>query len=58
MEDGTFVEIKGYMDEQNACKIQQFGYNIIVLNRNKIQMYLKYAKEKYGKDFIKLYEKV
>ena len=44
------------MNEQNKVKISNFQHPITVLGRNKIKLYLDYAENKYGKDFIKLYE--
>ncbi len=56
LEDGTFVEIKGLMNEQNKTKISSFKNKLLVLGKTEIIPYLEYAIEKYGKDFIKLYE--
>ena len=56
LEDGTFVEIKGLMNEQNKTKISSFKDKLLVLGKVEIVPYLEYAIEKYGKDFIKLYE--
>lgn len=58
MEDGTYVEIKNYATEKTDAKHNQFPHNLNVIIGNKgIKPYLDYAIEKYGKDFIKLYEK-
>ena len=56
LEDGSYVEVKGYMGEQNEIKIKSFRNKIEILGRKEIRPYLDYAKSKYGKDFIKLYE--
>lgn len=54
--NGEYVEIKGYMNEQNKAKISQFQYSLEVLCHPKIDPILEYVKLKYGKDFINLYE--
>ena len=59
LEDGTYVEIKGWYDNKTLIKHQTFrdlGYKLQVIDKNNIEMYLTYAVEKYGNDFIKLYE--
>lgn len=57
LEDGTYIEIKGYRTEQWDCKISQFNYPIKVLYKEDIKIYLDYAKMKFGKDYIKVYER-
>lgn len=57
LDDGTFVEIKGYMGKQNEAKIASFDKSLKVLTKNEIKPYLKYCVVKYGKDFTSLYEK-
>jgi hypothetical protein len=56
MEDGSYIEIKGYEDNKAKAKHSQFKYKLKVLYSKEIQMYLDYAIKTYGKDFIKLYE--
>ena len=56
LEDGSYVEIKGYPSEQVKSKIKQFKYNIQVLYREEMQLYIDYVKNKYGNNFIHLYE--
>lgn len=56
LEDGTYVEIKGQMFAKDNAKLEQFPFKIIVLRRLEMQTYLNYVKNKYGKDFVKLYE--
>lgn len=53
--DKGIIEIKGYKTKQWLEKEKQ-NPDIIVLGKNEIISYLKYVEEKYGKDFIKLYE--
>lgn len=56
LEDGSYVEIKGYFTEQVKAKIEQFVYSIKVLRENDLDNVFSYVKNKYGKDYIKLYE--
>lgn len=58
---GTFYEIKGRrsfekMDEENKEKIRQFEHNLVILYEKQMKPYLNYVSEKYGKDFVRLYE--
>jgi len=57
----TFYEIKGRrsfekMDEENKEKIRQFKNNLVILYEKQMKPYINYVIDKYGKDFIKLYE--
>lgn len=56
--DGTFIEIKGYetLDKWQE-KLAQFPTNqkLIVYNKNTIKPYLNYVIQKYGNNFIDLY---
>lgn len=56
LEDGTYVEIKGFLDKKNKTKIKTFNKRLIIIDKNGIQQYINYAIKKYGKDFIKLYK--
>lgn len=40
-------------EEKRKCCLRN---NITIINREDIKPYIKYVKDKYGKDFIKLYE--
>lgn len=53
--NGEIIEIKGYCSDKDKEKIKQYP-NIKVLYKNDLQPILEWVKEKYGKDFIKLYE--
>lgn len=53
--DGKFVEIKGYETEQWKCKIRD-NPDVSVLDKCGMKDILKYVIEKYGKDFIILYD--
>lgn len=56
LEDGLYLEIKGYMTEQNKEKIRQFRGRLEIIGKNEIKPYLDYVIEKYGKEFVDLYE--
>ena len=54
----TLFEIKGYFTEQTKAKLQAVPseIKIKVIGKKEIQPYLNYVVNKYGKDFIYLYE--
>ena len=52
----TYVEIKGYMDKKNEAKINQFPHKLKVFIDEEMNKFLDYVINKYGKDFIKMYE--
>lgn len=56
--DNKYIEIKGYCNEQWQAKLAQFPKDEIleVLTKNEMKPYIDYVIEKYGKDYIKLYE--
>lgn len=54
--DETYVEIKGYWSEQFSIKIEQFPGKLLILSRKEVLPYLDYVKQKYGKDFTRLYD--
>lgn len=54
--DGKYIEIKGYFNDKQLEKIKQFPHNLDVIDKVKIKPYLTYAIEKYGQNFIELYE--
>jgi hypothetical protein len=57
----TYYEIKGRrsfekMDDENKAKIEQFKFNLKVLYEKDMKPYLTYVINKYGKDYVRLYE--
>lgn len=56
MENNNYLEIKGYFRDTDFLKIQQFPYKLEVMDKIKMKPVLEYVKNKYGKNFIKLYE--
>ena len=57
LEDGTYVEVKGYFTKQTEEKIKAFKNKLEIIDKFKIKPYLEYVEEKYGKNFIELYER-
>lgn len=57
LEDGTYIEIKGYVSEKDKAKWKNFPKKLIVLTGKDLTYALDYAKFLYGKDYIKLYGK-
>jgi hypothetical protein len=56
IENGQFVEIKGYYSKQWEAKLNDFPHKIKILYKSDMKKYFDYVIDKYGKDFIKLYE--
>lgn len=54
--EGSLVEVKGYASPEWFAKLKA-NPNVKVYYQNDMKDIFKYVKEKYGKDFIKLYEK-
>lgn len=56
--DCAYVEIKGYWNTQWQAKLDQFPSEekLIVLTKKDMKMYFDYVIDKYGKDFVSLYE--
>lgn len=55
--DKLYVEIKSYIEETTLAKKQHFKGNLIIITKGKIEKYLNYCINKYGKNFINLYDK-
>ena len=55
--NGEYVEIKNYRSELTDCKLKYFPTKIEIYYKDTMKPYLEYVIDKYGKDFIKLYEK-
>lgn len=56
LEDGTYIEIKGYVSEEVKAKIKHFPLKLTLLDKLSIKPYLDYMINIYGKNFISLYE--
>ena len=56
IEGDTYIEIKGYSTEQWEAKREQFLKPLKVLYKKDIKFYLAYAEEKYGQNWITLYQ--
>lgn len=51
-----FIEVKGYRTKQVEEKIKQFKYPLEIIDKHNIKAYIKYVENKYGKNYIELYE--
>lgn len=56
LEDGTYIEIKGYYTELDRIKHSQFEGSLLVLQKKEMSPILDYVVSKYGRDFITLYD--
>lgn len=56
IEEGFYVELKGYFTEQVKAKEKAFPYKLKYIDKESIKPYLEYVEQTYGKDFIKLYD--
>lgn len=54
--DGKYVEVKGYWTKKWQAKYDQFPRELSIIGKEEIKPYLEYVENKYGRDFIKLYE--
>jgi hypothetical protein len=52
----AYIEIKGYHTSQSMTKIEQFPHKISVYAKAEMEHIFDYVKDKYGNDFIELYE--
>lgn len=57
LNDGQYVEIKGWDNGTVTAKLSQFPYKLVVLRGKEMTPYIQYAQEKYGKTLHTLYEK-
>jgi hypothetical protein len=51
-----YVEIKGYLDDKNKAKMLFFPHALNLIDKDSIKTYIDYAIEKYGYNFISVYE--
>ena len=56
LENGDYVEVKGYTDDKVRAKFAYFPHKLQVVDKNGIKPFIQYAIKKYGKDYVKLYE--
>lgn len=56
--DGKYIEIKGYSSKQWEAKFNQFPKEetLEVIDKHTIKPYINYVEQKYGKNYITLYE--
>jgi len=58
IQEGYYIEIKGFKSDRTKAKINQFPHIIKVLYWEEMKSYLEYTINKYGEDFIKLYDEI
>jgi hypothetical protein len=58
LDNEQYVEIKGYETEQFKAKMNQFPYKLIILYEQNMKIILDYVINKYGKNYIKMYQKI
>jgi hypothetical protein len=56
MSDGKLVEIKAWLDDKGRAKLAACP-GIQVLMKKEMEPFLRYVVEKFGKDFVKMYER-
>jgi len=52
----TYIEVKGYYDAKSKAKKEQFVGNLLILQKREMKPILNYVIEKYGKNFVDMYE--
>lgn len=57
LEDGTYVEIKGWVTDKDNSKFKYFPHNLNILRKSEMEPILKYVIETYSDNYWKLYEK-
>lgn len=55
--DNQYIEIKNYLTNQVIEKTKQFPYKLKLLYKSDLVDVFNYVEQKYGKDYIRLYEK-
>lgn len=55
IQNGKYVEIKGWVTKQTGAKISQFTDSIEILTKKKLRNIFDYVITKYGKNYISLY---
>jgi hypothetical protein len=56
VKDGTLIEIKGYETEQTKMKYASVHKPLTILQKKNMKEIFTYVEEKYGKDYINLYD--
>lgn len=55
--EDCYIEIKGYKDNKAEAKHSQFKHNLKVLQKEDLTSIFDFVVNKYGEDFVKLYDK-
>ena len=56
IENGVYVEVKGYFTEQTKAKEKAFPFQLKYIDKKEIIKYLDYVEKTYGKNFVSMYE--
>ena len=54
--NNEYFEIKGFLRENDSSKFDYFPHELVLIDKEKIKPYLEYTINKYGKNFISLYD--
>ena len=57
LNNGEYVEIKGWVTKKDEEKINQFKHSLKVVRKNDLKDVFDYIVDKYGNDYTSLYEK-
>ena len=57
LEDGSYVEIKNYKSDLTDAKLENFPHKIKIMYKEDLEHIFEYVINKYGKNYISLYEK-
>lgn len=56
LDNGEYVEVKGYWTDKWQSKMDQFPYKLIVIGKQEIVPFINYAKQKYGDKFFERFK--
>lgn len=56
MDDGSLIEIKGYETNKDKEKYKSVDITLNILYKKDLKNIIQYVIDKYGKDYIRLYE--
>lgn len=56
LESGIFIEIKGVQTNKDLSKWKVFPHELVILDSTSMKPIIEYVVQKYGKDFVKLYD--
>jgi len=56
IKEGKYIEVKNFNSKRLEAKLEQFPHEIEVLYKEDLVHEFEYVEEKYGKNYIELYE--